>query len=329
LRDLGFSEEQDEVLDFFRPKISPRPLVRIGGDGDGAYLVPEDFKGVTDCFSPGVAESKTFEDDLLLHHGIHSHLLDLSADPDSLSTLFLKGFQTFEPKWLGPQTEGDFLSLGDWVQAKADPSGDLILQVDIEGGEFDVFQSLSPDLLRRFRIIVVELHWVPSLLGSKDGVREVLTPLVKKLGRDFVTVHAHANNCCGERIPNGMNVFLPNIFELTLLRKDRFPAADVNRDFLAMTPHPLDIRKNTVSKPHLAFESGPGSPRQRFHSLSRSLWHFCEDLFDPRVSNIALVLSLRAYVRWRKRSRTVLDLLYKRIYVRFFRVPLSLDRGDS
>lgn len=37
-----------------RPKPSPVPLVRIGGDWDGAYLVPDDLAGVAACFSPGV-----------------------------------------------------------------------------------------------------------------------------------------------------------------------------------------------------------------------------------------------------------------------------------
>lgn len=327
-KDISFAEEQSKILEFFRPKSSPRPLMRVGGEGDGAYLVPEDFDGVTDCFSPGVADAKTFEDQLLLDYGIRSHLLDRSAEPSGLSTFFLDGFQTFESKWLGPRTEGDFLALEDWVRMKADPAGDLILQIDIEGAEFEVFQSASVDLLRRFRIIVVELHWIPALLGSEDAVREVLTPMVGKLGDNFVTVHAHANNCCGERVPEGMQVFLPNIFELTLLRKDRYENGLGEILFKPIIPHPLDIKKNMPQNPHLTCELG--SKRSRVANLFFSFRYFFEDFFDTRVSQKALLAGLRTPVRLKKWTRRTADYLYKKPQWGIFRLLriFARERAD-
>ena len=45
-----------EVFELLKPKASKTPLIRIGGDIDGSYLVPDDLDGITACFSPGVGE---------------------------------------------------------------------------------------------------------------------------------------------------------------------------------------------------------------------------------------------------------------------------------
>jgi len=36
-------------------------LIRIGGEGDGGYLIPDDLEGVKYCFSPGVDQTADFE----------------------------------------------------------------------------------------------------------------------------------------------------------------------------------------------------------------------------------------------------------------------------
>ena len=39
----------------------PYKLIRLGGRGDGAYLLPDDLQDIQACFSPGVSDSKLFE----------------------------------------------------------------------------------------------------------------------------------------------------------------------------------------------------------------------------------------------------------------------------
>ena len=41
-------------------------LIRLGNDGDGGYLVPDDLNGIEACFSPGVAGNVNFEKALAL-----------------------------------------------------------------------------------------------------------------------------------------------------------------------------------------------------------------------------------------------------------------------
>jgi hypothetical protein len=48
-------------------RLTPMPagkLIRLGGAGDGGYWIPDDLVGLDYCFSPGVANSSSFEEAL-------------------------------------------------------------------------------------------------------------------------------------------------------------------------------------------------------------------------------------------------------------------------
>ena len=64
-------------------KLSPvtcgKELIRLGDDGDGGYLLPDDLGGIAACFSPGVGYSSKFEIDVAAR-GIRVHMADASVD---------------------------------------------------------------------------------------------------------------------------------------------------------------------------------------------------------------------------------------------------------
>jgi len=66
------------------PVISNHKLIRVGGDSDGSYLVPDDLDGVTMCFSPGVSIEADFEFQLA-NRGMKCYLADYSVDEAPLS----------------------------------------------------------------------------------------------------------------------------------------------------------------------------------------------------------------------------------------------------
>ena len=124
--------------------------------------------------------------------------------------------------------------------------GDLILQIDIEGAEYRNLNAASDELLSRFRIIVIELHALHQVNHSDRFGRE-LGPLLDKLGRQFICVHAHPNNCEGEFRVSDSDLNLPKVHELTFLRRDRFKRR--KKRYEVLTPHPLDIPQNVIRKP--------------------------------------------------------------------------------
>ena len=96
-----------------------------------------------------------------------------------------------------------------------------MLQMDIEGFEFLTIMATSTHLLRRFRIVVIELHFLEAL-KNKWAFDLVYRPFFDKILKEFDVVHLHPNNCCGTWTYGDFE--FPRIIELTLHRKDRSKA---------------------------------------------------------------------------------------------------------
>lgn len=217
------------------------PLIRIGGDGDGSYLVPDDLDGVVACFSPGVADQIGFEQDLAKRWNIPSYLCDASVDPACLALDPSRQF--FTQRWIGSFDGGQTQSLDAWVLgSKHAEAGDLLLQMDIEGAEYNSLLAASDSVLQCFRVIVIELHWL-DLLGSARFLNQRALPMLRKLNLAFDCVHAHANNCCGT--VNLGPVTVPRVLELTYYRRDRNTLP-----LRPWAPNPLDV-VNVPSNPPL------------------------------------------------------------------------------
>jgi hypothetical protein len=239
-RDAEAPAGRDEMLALFqhlRPEASPKPLIRIGEDADGAYLIPDDLEGIAACFSPGVNNFKTFEDAMVDRYGMNCHMCDFTSDVEKLRTPMIEGKQTFIKKWLDVAGD-DSVRLDDWI-AGQEPQGDLLLQIDIEGAEYRNLLDLPEAVLARFRIIVIELHGLQHMVRAQV-LRRVLKPFFEKLSKTFAVVHAHPNNCCGSFTVPQTDVEIPNVLELTYLRRDRI---DEGRH-PPVIPHPLDVGRN-------------------------------------------------------------------------------------
>src|ERR1700684_3718638 len=140
-----------DMIERLHPVVTDRDLIRLGGDADGGYLVPNDLDGIVACFSPGVGPVVSFEE-ALVERGIPCFLADASVtSPPILNQLI-----HFERKFLGVVNDDTTTTLDAWVRNYAPASGDLILQMDIEGAEWPVLLNVSDETLRRFRIIVIE-----------------------------------------------------------------------------------------------------------------------------------------------------------------------------
>ena len=247
---LSSVEDMLNIISIMKPKSSPYPLVRIGGREDGSYLIPNDLEGVKSCFSPGVNNKKTFEDELVNSYRIKCHMCDKSSDPINFKTSLKPGMQTFKKKWLDINGESDSITLKEWVDELCpNNADDLILQIDIEGAEYRNLLDIPGQVLRRFRIIVIEFH---KLRGIKNAriLDKVISPLLNRIDKDFISVHAHPNNCCGDFLIPETNINLPNVMELTFLRKDRVEIKSGKVIDPIFLPHPLDI-VNVKRKPPL------------------------------------------------------------------------------
>jgi len=206
-----------EIQDFYDscvPKSWGHELLRIGGDHDGGYVVPNDLNGITYCLSPGCNLLSKFERHLFQDFNIPSQICDL---PEYLPDQATPGLE-FIPKLLG-LPDSDFLTLEQWIkQVQKKDSDELILQMDIEGAEYEILKQASPTLLQTFRVIVMEFHFL-DLLKYKYFSEKEIVPVFEKLLEYFDVVNVNANNACGYWF-FGLNKF-PPIIEVTFHRKDR------------------------------------------------------------------------------------------------------------
>ena len=203
------------LLASIRPQDNGHKLVRVGGAGDGGYLIPDDVTEISECFSPGSNKLSNFESEIAQRWQIKSFICDSVEEKPS----DLTAFQDFTEAWVGPATDGErYISLSHWVEEKSKSRKDLMLQMDIEGAEFLTVMASSTQLLRRFRIVVIELHFLEAL-KNKWAFDQIYRPFFDKILKEFDVVHLHPNNCCG--IWTYGDFEFPRIIELTLHRKDR------------------------------------------------------------------------------------------------------------
>jgi hypothetical protein len=272
-----------DVVSALVPKPSPFSLKRIGGKRDGAYLVPDDLEGIVACFSPGVNNFKYFEDELTYQFGIRCHMCDFSSDVEKFSTPMIEGMQTFKKLWLDVDGRKDSISLERWVQElEPNPNQDLLLQMDIEGAEYRNLLGCPETILRRFRVIVLELHGLAVAKNPKKFQGELGT-LLRILDEHFLCVHAHPNNCCGDFILPGLAMNLPNVIEVSFLRRDRFEGREAI--FPPSLPHPLDIRANVASKPPLFLNAAWSSGGARTLQSSMKVLEDKVAYFESRGAN--------------------------------------------
>lgn len=230
-------EDVDSLLRKLHPMSTDKTLIRFGPKGDGGYLLPDDLAGVQACFSPGVSFVSGFEKDCA-DLGIKVFLADKSVEcPAEEHELF-----HFTNKFVGVTSNMDFITLDKWVASSiSDPKSDLLLQIDIEGYEYEVFLSASDTLMHRFRIIVAEFHSLDQLWNRPFF--DLASRAFDKILQTHTCVHLHPNNCCGLLRKNGIDI--PRVMEFTFIKNDRINHSSYQTDF----PHSLDC--NNTAKPPL------------------------------------------------------------------------------
>lgn len=241
--------DKDTLVSFIgklHPFLTDKDLIRLGGSGDGGYLVTNDLEGISACFSPGVGSFSTFEKDCL-KYGMQVFLADKSVDGPALKN---DNFH-FIKKFIGPISNEDFITMDDWINTcSADSSSDLLLQMDIEGDEYFSILNMSDYILKRCRIIVVEFHELQKLFNKEFF--NIAVVVFEKILQNHICVHIHPNNSWKIEMREGIEI--PRVAEFTFIRKDRIKCKSSQTIF----PHPLDIdstSKETIILPKCWYNS--------------------------------------------------------------------------
>jgi hypothetical protein len=228
-----------DLIKKIRPIKTEFELIRLGTNEDGGYLVPDDLTDIACCVSPGVGQTVTFETDLLNRFGIGTHSADgtitelpLNFKPKSYIKKNVNAFNDDQNMTL----ENWCVNLWDWSLNK-----DMLLQMDIEGAEYEVLLSTPDYVLKKFRIVVIEIHRLEQ--WPNPGFLFMVEALFNKLLQHFYCVHIHPNNVHNYYQSYG-GINFPGVMEITFHRKDRIKNISPRFDF----PHKLDF-PNSKQKP--------------------------------------------------------------------------------
>jgi hypothetical protein len=220
-----------EVMRHLRPQslIGGRKI-RIGRFYDGGYVMVDRFENVDAAYSLGINDDVSWDIDIA-RLGIpvfqYDHTIPGPPEPHPLfkwEPVCISGVPS------GPGTD----SLENLVRKNGhDDAQNLILKCDIEGAEWLLFQTMPSHVLKKFSQIVIEMHSLEFLLdeGHANNVRRSIMNLTSH----HHVVHVHANNFAPLLVMGGIPI--PNVVELTLLRKDAGTFVPSQEVF----PTPLDM----------------------------------------------------------------------------------------
>ena len=167
-----------DLIKLFHPNDLGYDLIRIGDNSDGGYLVPNCLSDIKNCFSVGVDNKTSFENDLF-KKGINSFLADYSQDASQVPKKFI-----FDKKNIKSFNSDKSLNINDWIESKRKiiNKENLIFQIDAEGYEYEIINSIFDSNLDQVKILVIEFHDL-IFLGSHFGNKifdEVISKILKK-----------------------------------------------------------------------------------------------------------------------------------------------------
>jgi hypothetical protein len=229
--------KKNEIINFLQKcKIydTGHKLIRVGPKLDGGYLIPDILNQINYCYSPGVGESLKFEDDLNNKYNIICYAADgMIKKPNTI--------HNFLNKNIGLENSDTTIKLESWVDLNANDN--LMLQMDIEGSEIAVLLNTPKNILKKFKIMVIEFHNFIDI-RTKLGMM-IYNTLFEKILEDHVICHGHPNNMGGQILINGIKI--PRIIEFTFINKNLIKKKGKINYTL---PHSLDI-KNYSAAPEI------------------------------------------------------------------------------
>jgi hypothetical protein len=212
------ADDAGPVRDFLalleRHSVAKFRKIRVGGDHDGGYVMPDDFTGAAAALSLGVGGDVSW-DIAIADRGIRVLQYDDSVD-DAL--VQHQGCTFHRTRIVPVAPAGQSEATIDAIVADLDLSGDLLLKMDIEGDEWRVFEALDAATIARFRQIVFEFHYLERLDDPAWRLRARGT--LEKLCRTHCVLHVRGNNC--KSLALFGSGFAPCVVEMTFVGRDAY-----------------------------------------------------------------------------------------------------------
>jgi hypothetical protein len=184
--------------------------IRIGRKTDGGYIFLNDFKNIKIAYSFGIDSEISFEKELADKN------IDIFMYDHSINKL---PFENTKFHWqkIGlcgtKSADQNMKTLSELIKENGHLKEDnMILKIDIEAYEWEVFQYLPLTILRQFKFIVGEFHFKDSEIEYNNILKRIL--ITHKI------FHIHCNNC-GEII-NLSGLKICQALEISFIQKEGY-----------------------------------------------------------------------------------------------------------
>ena len=212
------------LLRLLRPvRIDEFAKIRVGSEFDGGYIQLDDYKRLSLALSLGIANNDDW-DVATARRGIPVKQFDHTIEraPSNHSLL------EFKCRKISGIKSSDAVTLPELVAQHADRhQPNIILKIDIEGEEWNVFDHVDSITLARFAQIICEFHYLHKLHDPQ--FYDTALRVFQKLRDLFVVFHVHANNFGS--IVNIGNVALPQTLEISFANRSCYSFKDNDESF--------------------------------------------------------------------------------------------------
>lgn len=203
---------------------SPYNKKRIGKNNDGGYIICEIDNNYDIFLSGGIEKDISFEIDLLkkypelkcvaydgtinelpINNKTRKYNKNKKRNITNIKNITANDVTSrisFIKKNLGKINNDKISNLAKYFNRY----NNIFMKLDIEGGENDLFESLSDEDLTKIKQLVIEFH----------SPNQIIIPT--RLAKTHWLVHFHGNNY--QNVTNINNINVPNVFECTYVRKD-------------------------------------------------------------------------------------------------------------
>jgi len=211
----------ENAFHVLRPYSTQYDEIRVGGDVDGGYVIPRISHEWDVLISPGVGASSMFEKSIA-SPTTKVILIDGNVPkPSGLPNNF-----EFIDKLLWLEDSKNSIRLDSVIAKYCKDQQRVMLQMDIEGGEWSVLKEVTNRDLQKFQMIILELHNLEKLLVDEFQVD--YTNVLNKLTATHFCSHFHVNNAGGFFFYRGKR--FPQVVEVTLLNLNSFTPTQMGTD---------------------------------------------------------------------------------------------------
>jgi hypothetical protein len=202
-----FLKNLSSIIELLQPRSTSIPLIRIGGQGDGGYVISPTFDSKI-CLNLGVGDEISSDLDLL-SQGFKIFAVDGTV-PNPLPN---QSNYVFTSKNIGYSEHSELNTDLQTIFSEHNELNDLdLILIDIEGCEYGVFQK-EIGWIAKAKQCVVEFHGLDLIADNQ--FTEQFTGILRSISKTHAPIHVHANNSGGSLPIGGAN--WPTILEVTFL----------------------------------------------------------------------------------------------------------------